>query len=79
MNNLLLNNMQVVLPDGSRESASVLVEGDKISSIVEAGVEVKADTKIDLTGTQTVSGIHRCPQSWLSGDRHYGRPARYAR
>ena len=57
MNNLLLNNMQVVLPDGSRENASVLVVGDKISSIVEAGVEVRADTKIDLTKHKLFPGF----------------------
>ena len=57
MNNLLLNNTQVVLPDGSRKNASVLVVGDKISSIVEAGVEVRADTKIDLTNHKLFPGF----------------------
>jgi len=57
MNNLLLNNTQVVLPEGSRESASVLVVGGKISSIVDAGAEVKADTKIDLNGHKLFPGF----------------------
>ena len=57
MNNLLLNNTQVVLPDGSRENASVVVVGDKISSIVDAGVGVNADTRIDLTDHKLFPGF----------------------
>ena len=57
MNNLLLNNTQVVLPDGSRENASVLVEGDKISSIVDGGVSVRADDRIDLADHKLFPGF----------------------
>src|SRR5688572_17014120 len=55
MPNLLLKNVNAVLPDGISENISVLLEEGKISEITTE--EAKADKILDLAGLMLYAGF----------------------